>query len=181
MKKCPMCPRYKFKTTCRVTTCKMWTPITASNCLAIDIKFSAEDKPFSDGELLHYKFSDKELSVKDIAKIRRQAVDRVKGLIMLSQFILTLKENPPQQKYQHVPGKSKVVDAILNTPPLSLPRLEFESWMLPLIFDTELAEATIGKKFRLKDALQLGAKEFSAVERDVFVLQAGGMLFDNVV
>lgn len=182
VKKCPLNPAYCFKTQCRVTTCKFYSERTRNKCLGLDIKFSAEDKPFSDGELLRYKFPHKEMSVKDVSKVRKKAVDQVKNLIMLQHLFSALIGRYDEfGEFHYEPGKSELVDSVLQSEPLCLKKLDFEIWMLPLMFDPEVTTGIVGTKFKLREALKLSNKEFIALERAVRILDSGETLFNNVV
>lgn len=182
IKQCPLNERYKFKTKCRITTCKFYSPVTRNRCLGMDIRFSAEDKPVSDAELLRYKFPDKEMTLRDTTRLRKKAVDRVKNLIVLHKLIHVIEEKmSPEEGLDYVEGKSEVVDRVLLTSPLSLPILNFKPWMLTLIMDEEIVSSVVGNKFRLKDALKLKTKEFSEFSKAVRILGSGNTLFNNVV
>lgn len=179
---CPLYPGYRFKTQCRVTTCKFYSERTRTKCLGIDITFSAEDKPFSDGELLHYKFSNQELSLKEVSRIRKKAVEQVKNLIMLQRLVTVLAERHEEfDGFQYEPGRSSRVDKALTSVPLSLKKLDFETWMLPLLFDSSVTSEIVGPKFKLKEALMLTTKEFAELERAVKILGSGETLFNSVV
>lgn len=182
VKTCPLYSGYKFKTKCCINTCKFHTTRTRNNCLGMDITFSAEDKPFSDPELLHYKFPEQELTVKDVSKIRKKAVDRVKHLILLQHIIGVLAETKsPKDGFNYVPGKSTLIDNLLTSKPLCLKKLHFEPWMLTLLFDDALTTSIAGAKFKLKDSLQLSNKDFLSVQRALKILDSGNTLFNNVV
>ena len=182
VKQCPLVESYRFRTQCCVETCKFHSPVTRNRCLGMDIRFSAEDKPFSDAELLRYKFSGQELSVKDVSRVRKKSVDQVKALIMLHHVIQVLRERySPDAGLDYVEGKSKIVDDVLNSEPLSLERLDFEPWMLSLLFDEKVVEPIAGSKFKLKDALRVKTKDFSALTKAVKILGSGNTLFDSVL
>jgi len=182
IKTCPLHSGYKFKTKCCVTTCKFHSTRTRNNCLGLDITFSSEDKPFSDHELLHYKFPHKELSVKDVTKLRKRAVEQVKHLIMLQRIISVLTETKTETDgFNYVEGKSNIIDDLITSEPLTLKKLHFETWMLTLIFDESLTTSIVGAKFKLKDALQLSNKDFLAAQKALKILDSGNTLFNNVV
>lgn len=182
VKRCPLHSGYRFKTQCRVTTCKFYSERTRSKCLGLDITFSAEDKPFSDGELLHYKFPKQELSVKEVSKIRKKSVDQVKNLIMLQHLVSALMGRYTEfEDFNYEPGKSDLVDNVLQSTPLCLKKLDFEIWMLPVLFDQDVTSKIVGPKFKLKEALKLTNKEFIALERAVRILDSGETLFNSVV
>ena len=182
VKQCPLNEDYRFKSRCRVTTCKFYSPSTRNRCLGMDIRFSAEDKPVSDAELLRYKFPDKEMSVRDVTRVRKRAVEQVKSLIVLHHLIQEIGERFDESEgFEYTPGRSDAVDAVLSAEPLSLPMLDFKPWMLCFLFDEELVSSIVGPKFRLKDALKLKTKEFSEFAKDVKIMCSGNTLFDNVV
>lgn len=179
---CPLFQGYRFKTQCRVTTCKFYSERTRTKCLGIDITFSAEDKPFSDGELLHYKFPNQELSLKEVSRIRKKAVEQVKNLIMLQRLVSVLAESHEDfEGFQYEVGRSTIVDRVLKDSPLALKKLDFETWMLPVLFDSSVTSEIVGPKFKLKEALKLSTKEFTELERSVKILGSGNTLFGNVV
>jgi len=182
IKQCPLNENYLFKTRCRINTCKFFSPTTVNRCLGMDIVFSAEDKPISDAELLYYKFHDREMTVKDVARLRKKAVDRVKGLIILHRLIHTISEKcNADQGMQYLPGRSKTVDRVLSSEPLSYPMLNFQPWMLGYLFDDQFITANVGNKFKLKEALKLKTKDFSAFAKDVKIMCSGNTLFNHVV
>jgi len=182
IKQCPLNENYLFKTRCRINTCKFFSPTTANRCLGMDIVFSAEDKPVSDAELLYYKFHDREMTVKDVARVRKKAIDRVKSLIILHRLIQTISEKcEVDQGMSYVPGRSKIVDRVLSAEPLSYPMLDFHPWMLCYLFDEKFITTHVGHKFKLKEALKLKTKDFSAFAKDVKIMCSGNTLFNHVV
>lgn len=182
VKQCPLNEEYLFKTRCRVKTCKYYSPTTPNRCLGMDIRFSAEDSPVSDAELLRYKFPKEELTVKDITRIRKKLVERVKSFIALPFLIRKISETYSESDgLKYVKGKSYEVDAVLASPPLSLPVLGFEPWMLPFLLDEKFVAETIGPKFKLQDALKLKTREYTHFVKCVRIMHSGNSLFDKVV
>lgn len=181
-KRCPLHDTYRFKSQCRVTTCKFFSPFTPNRCLGMDMTFAGEDKPVSDVELLQFKFGDREMTVRDVARVRKKAVETVKGYVALYRLIqiVTDKCDESEGLYYEV-GRSAIVDRMLTRKPLSLPRIGFKPWMLKFIVDEDFLREHAGPKFRLKDALRLKSKEHAEFTKAVKILCSGNTLFNNVI
>lgn len=181
-KTCPLKQEYRFKTVCRIRTCKNFSPFTPNRCLGMDIRFSADDKPISDAELLMYKFGDKEMSVRDVSRIRKRSVERLKGTIMLQRLVgIFSEQHNKEEGLDYEEGRSLLVDEVLGNKPLSIPAVGFQPWMLKLLIDKELTSKLIGPKFKLQDALWMKAKDFSEFEGAVKVLGSGDTLFHTLI
>lgn len=182
IKQCPLNENYRFKSRCRVKTCKFFSPSTKNRCLGMDIRFSAEDKPVSDAELLRYKFPDKEMSVRDVTRVRKKSVERVKSLIVLHRIVQEIDNRYSEEEgLSYERGKSDIVDGVLDSMPLNLNLLDFKPWMLCFLLDEKLVTEIAGPKFKLRDALMMKTKEFSEFAKTVKILCSGNTLFPNIV
>lgn len=169
VKQCPLQPDYKFRTQCRIRTCRNFTPCTESRCLALDTRFSSDDKTVSDGELLRYKFGDKEMSVKDVTKIRKRAVDSVMSSLSLYRLISAIMERHSREEgFAYVPGQSEIVDRVVTSKPLRIKLLRFEPWMLKFLLDTDFVSGVLETKFKVKDALRLKPAEYTELLNAIY-------------
>ena len=144
IKQCPLESRYKFKTKCRVTTCKNYTETTENNCLGLDVVFSEE---ISTVELKHYKFQDK--SIKDIEKLRKKSIERVRNMVSLFFAIQHIRE---KYKPFEMPLNDNL-ENLLDHVVLKNKILNFEPWLLRYIFVDSFMESITSKKFSLAQLL----------------------------
>lgn len=173
-KTCPLNKDYKFSTQCRLTTCKFFSPVTKNKCLGMDIKFSADDKGVADLELLRYKFPDKEMSVRDVTRIRKRAVEKVKSTLALYHVVQVLRSKYSEKDGMlYTPGEIHAIDIVLSRKPLSITVINFEPWMLKFIFDEEITFSILGTKLKLKECLGLKTKAISTLSRAVSYVCSG--------
>lgn len=156
---CPLHSTYKFSTSCRVTTCKNYTEVTASKCLALDVK-PAADKNFSDSELAYYKFNNA-LKIAEVTELRKTAMTKVKSTLIINKIIEAIKQKKPKPSFFYVEGEHKEVDAILAKRPLSFKYLEFSPWMLSYLFDEAFVKSVAGMNYNVADLLELKTQEYN--------------------
>lgn len=182
-KQCPLEDSYRFRKQCAIKTCKNFSPFTPSRCLGLDTKFASDDKTISDGELLHYKFNDKEFSIKEVAQIRKKSVEKVKLILSLYRLINHIREHEnPFDSFHYEPGSSEIIDTVLKLKPLRIKLLGFKPWMFKYILDEKYVESVTGPKFKVRSALGLKTKEYSNLVTSVHVLSSGdATLFGSIV
>lgn len=160
VKQCPLNPEYMFTSQCRIKGCKYHSPFTKNKCLGLDIKFSSDEKPMSNAELLHYKFADKKIPIKEVDKIRKRSLEKAKLSVQLYNLVRHISEKcDPTQGSNYIRGTSDIIDEIISNPPLSLEVFGFETWMLEFLADEDFVSNVVGQKFKLKDALLLKPKK----------------------
>lgn len=181
VKQCPLVSDYQFKSHCRITTCKYYSPSTKNHCMSMDVKFSSDDNTISDAELLHYKFPDKEITTKDVARIRKTSVERLQNWLMLHTVIATILENYDESTgLVYVAGRSKLVDRILSEKPLCCPEFGFMPWMLTLLTDEDYPKSIVAS-FDFKATLGLSQKEYGTFCKDIQVMRSGDSLFETII
>ena len=181
-KQCPLNDDYRFLTQCTIKSCKNFSPFTVNRCLGLDVKFAGDDKPVSDIELLHYKFNDKEVSIKDVSYIRKKSVDNVKHILTLHKLISHIAEHEtPISGVEYDIGVSPAIDNILNSKPLRIKLLGFKPWMLKFVFDDKYVESVIGNKFKTRHLLGLKTKEYSNIVNIIKTLCSGKTLFESII
>ena len=160
IKQCPLEQTYLFKTVCTVTSCKYHSPVVDDKCLILANVVNAEEKSITDTELLRYKFSDTELSEKEVSNIRKKAVDRVKNIVQLYNLISFIRENYSKKEGPTYDEENSLISELLNRKPLSITRLGFEPWMFTYFVDEKLVSNVCGPRFKIKTALFLKQKEY---------------------
>ena len=138
MNTCPELEDYKFEKRCSVKTCSMYTEKTARRCMAMDVKFSP-GRVISDKEIRYYKFQDKPL--KDVTAIRKLAIRRVEAILALDAFVQRLEDRGRRVSVAVMPEKVKTAFVkALRSRPARMKLLNMRKEMLPLVFDTAVAE-----------------------------------------
>jgi hypothetical protein len=125
---CPLVSWYKFKQ-CGIQTCKNYNKVTATKCLDIDRVKVDGTKFISDSELHLFKYSKKKKSVttRFVSLRRKQAVDRVKSILILRKYLDYL-----QQKYEKASKVTKAgifIEKLESEYPLNVKKLGFKNWM----------------------------------------------------
>lgn len=123
-KTCPVVEWYKFHA-CDITTCKNYTSETQHHCIELDRKRPIGAKQFSDAELNFYKFKKRGVSTRLVQIYRKEAIDRVKHIVILQKFIEYLIEN---RKAEGSFTNSLVLRAEKRYP-LRIKRLGWKNWM----------------------------------------------------
>lgn len=146
-KQCPLVADYKFCTQCVIKSCVNYSPRTASKCMRLDVRSISGEESITDSELLHYKFPDKDLTVKDVTRIRKRAIDRIHHWFMFHKIVSRIREMPVRAIKE-----KRVVRELLETKPFNLPLFKFESWMLLYLIDDKFCKSVV-PLFSLKELL----------------------------
>lgn len=148
MKKCPLNESYKFRTTCRIDTCKMHNAQTPNKCLAMDTTFASNDKTLSDAELIIYKFPG--MTQREVSTIRKRAVNRVQAVIALNQVVqhIRAKERPEdglnRAFMQRLNSEAKrLLKKSFRSKLFRIKHLDIEVWMMPFVLDTEYTNKVV--------------------------------------
>jgi len=170
MKQCPLFDAYRFRTSCRVCSCKMYTDKTESRCLALDTTFASNDKTLSDAELVHYKFND--LTQREVASVRKRAVNRVRAVIALHSVIqhVQAKERPEnglnRALMQHLSSDAKrLLKKSFRSKLFGIRPLGIEAWMMPFVLDQEYTQKIVPQfdQFAIHLLFRWTASEFKTV------------------
>lgn len=181
-KQCPLNENYRFRTKCTIRSCKNYSSFTETRCLGLDVKFASDDKTITDVELLHYKFDDREVSLKDVSNVRKKAVERVKNVLALYRlvsYIADKEDFTEGTNYQY--GVSPNIDDLLRSKPLRIKLLGFQPWMLKFIFDEKYVKEVVGPKFKIQQVLGLKTKEYSSIVSSVKGMSSGKTLFESII
>lgn len=157
IKQCPLKSTYLFTSACTINSCKLYTLVTDNNCLMLDNVIS--DENITDEQLLQYKFSDTDLTEKDVIALRKKAVDRVKNIVTLYRLISQVAEHKATSPKYKLTNHA-IIDKVLTSKPLSISKLGFESWMFARLVDEKYVESVCVPKFKIKTALFLTQKEY---------------------
>lgn len=148
MKQCPLNGDYRFRSACRVTTCKMHTERTKNACLVLDTSFSPNDKAISDVELAYYKKPDK--SAREMSSLRKRAVSRAQAVIVLRALVnhILANEKPHQGLNSAFMAQlpdtvQKSIQGAFASKVFRIKYLDMEAWMLAFILDKNYAEKVI--------------------------------------
>lgn len=180
-KQCPLVADYKFQSNCVIKTCKYYTPATKNHCMMMDVTFSSDDSVVSDAELLHYKYNDKEITVKDVTRIRRRVVERVQIWFMFHRLIVAIKETfNPEEGFEYEIGRSNLLDKVLSSKPFNLPLFEFEPWMLTHLMDEEYCR-NIVPLFSFRSLLDLQQRDYETLCKNIEIMKSGNTLFKTLV
>jgi hypothetical protein len=137
VKICPYVETYKFNV-CGITTCKNHTIKTESNCLELDRVKSIGNKIISDSELNLYKFTSKKVSTRLVSMKRKEAVDRVKCLLILRELLEYIIKNYGDEEETLPLVTGKYIRLKQTTYPLKIRKLRFKNWMWYRITDPEV-------------------------------------------
>lgn len=174
LKQCPLEETYRFRTKCRVTTCKMYNEQTACNCLGLDTTFAANDKALSDAELVIYKFPGK--NQREVASIRKRAVNRVSAVLALNQIVQHVRhkevpENGLNSSFmRRLPGDAKqLLKKSFRSKIFNIRHLDLEVWMLSFVLDKEYTSKIVPDldKFAVHLLFRWSPKEFEIVTRSI--------------
>lgn len=120
---------YRFKSSCRVESCKYFTEKTKHKCMAIDTVFSSSDKGATDAELRFLKLPD--CSKREVFVLRREAQDAVTAILALYQAARICREEMNDDIF---PTETPVMNKVLKHPLFHDPDLGLESWMVEYLF-----------------------------------------------
>lgn len=139
---CIYVSEYKFKV-CEITTCKNYSAVTPSSCLAIDRAKTQGTKFISDAELHLFKYSAKKVTTRFVAMRRKKAVDRVKNILILKKFIDYIRETYEDQGESSPFIKGKYAQKAQTVYPLYIEKLGFKNWMFHYLIDNEVQKEFI--------------------------------------
>lgn len=139
---CIYVEQFQFRQ-CTIKTCKNFTPITASRCLAIDRVQPVGNKIISDAELHLYKYSTEKVSTRLISLKRKKAITRVKAILILHSLLEYIREN--YKPKGRVWDGSTMVKAESEYP-LKVRRLQFKNWMWPYLVSKKVWNKFATKK-----------------------------------
>lgn len=124
---------------CTIKSCKNFTDVTTSKCLAIDRVQPVGNKIISDAELHLYKYSADKVSTRLISIKRKKAITRVKAILILHSLLEYIRDNykPKDRVYN-----TELVEKIESDYPLKIGKLQFYNWMWPY-----LTSKKVWKKF----------------------------------
>lgn len=143
---CPLKSFYCFEGKCPLKTCQNNTPVTERGCLSLDRK-ERHDK-ITDTELLYYKikpnkeeFASKSLDSKFASYIRKRYIASAKGIMTLYLYVQFCKATQkPNKNFKYVPGSNPVFDDVINSAPLNIKLLGFETWMLYYLYNPKFLD-----------------------------------------
>ncbi len=138
---------YKFKK-CVVGSCKNYSLKVPSRCIAIDRKPPEGNKIISDEELRFFKFKDNEMCTRLVSLKRKKAVQRIKCMLILKEFIEFIRDNRSVLNVdlspRHIEWEREY--------PLKIRMLGFQRWMWGYLLDEEeYKEFTKGKAGECKE------------------------------
>lgn len=135
----------------------------------------------SDAELLHYKFPDKEVTLRDVTRIRRSAVERTQNWLMFHRVVSVILQTYDESTgLIYCPGRSKLLDTVLASKPLCLDVFQFQPWMLTLLIDPDYPKLVV-PSFSFRDTLLLSQKDYDILCKDIRVMRSGDSLFETIV
>lgn len=142
IKACVYIPQYMFRA-CTIKTCKNYTAITSSRCLAIDRVQPIGNKIISDSELHLFKFSEAGVTSRLISIKRKKAVFRVKAILVLYSYLQYIKEHykPTGELF-----RGKHIEKAEVSYPLKVRKLGFRNWMWRFMVDPEVYAKFTKKK-----------------------------------
>jgi hypothetical protein len=162
---CVYVPQFKFHT-CTIKTCKNYTDVTATHCLAIDRVQPLGNKIISDAELHMFKFNADGVTSRLVSLKRKKAIYRVKAILILNQFIEFIKSN---YKSNGLAFNGKSVEKAELSYPLKIRKLKFQNWMWEYLVDQKVyAKFTKQKEgecglFKIYMLLNLTALKFKTL------------------
>ena len=148
MKKCPLHPKYGFKSKCRITTCKMYTQRTENHCMLLDTSFSPNDKQISDTELMYYKKPDKD--VKEVSSLRKKVVNRAQATLALYAVTEAIRTDSRCDEEKADSLLNSLDDHSLGllkkacrSKTFNIKYLNLERWMMAYVLNKEYAESAL--------------------------------------
>lgn len=94
---CPLVEWYRFKTSCSIATCKFYTDVLVTKCIAIERKESVGKKQLTDRELAYYKFGVD--GVNSVIAYRKKVQIRSKKLLILYYYVQYVYANVDYKSY----------------------------------------------------------------------------------
>lgn len=170
LNQCTYVEWFRFKQ-CTIRSCKNWTIITQSRCMAIDRVQPAGAKIITDAELHMYKYPTQKVSTRLVAMKRKKALLRVKSVLILKEYVshLYLKYLDTRQR----PVRNRHTEKAEKSFPLRIRQLRFDNWMWPHIVSQEEYKEFLQTRrgecssFSLQDLLQMTEMKFSALAASI--------------
>lgn len=162
---CPLMKWYRFKGKCGITTCKAYSVNTRSKCGCMYIDQGSSIVP-TDVDIAYYK----SIPYNTVNNTKKKAVANVKALLLLLKYVHYIKDTQEEQTYnrEHIQ---------LDTYPLKIKILHFETWMLPVLVDEDIYQSfllSLGNdlhkvkiKVKLNDMLNMSLKELCTFREDI--------------
>lgn len=140
---CVYVPVYKFKK-CDIRSCKNWSEVTKTSCLAVDRAQPVGNKVISDAEIHLFKFNNTGVTGRLVAAKRKRAVTRIKSILTLHAYITWIhsKFQPEEHKFY----RGKYIERAEFEYPLKISRIGFKNWMWPHIVNKDVYKQFLGKK-----------------------------------
>lgn len=157
--------QFRFRGQCPITTCQYCTRETATGCMSLDRKESA-DRSISNREIAYYKRSLfpelKEMDQKQLDHTVRRAQIRARTALCLNMFIAAIDDSDCDRSLSYVEGTSRIIDQVHNY--LVQTFTDYRPWMLAYLDDEERFGQTVGKitnsEFNLGQALRLTPRKY---------------------
>lgn len=143
-KTCPLFADYRFKTACRVDTCKYYTEKTKNRCMGLDTVFSATQKGITDAELRFLKLP--QHTKKDAFIMRQEAKDKLLAIVALHQAVIICKEEMNPDVF---PEETPVVAKIMKHSLFYDEDLGMEAWMLSYLLDSNFMKRVRNPKIHV--------------------------------
>jgi hypothetical protein len=170
---CPYVEDYKFKL-CEITTCKNYSIVTNCHCLSIDRVSTTGIKVISDAELNLFKFSEKKVTTRLISMRRKQAIERVKCMLILKRYLDFVIEKYELQGENSPFIKGRYIQSAQTRYPLSTRKLRFKNWMWHYIVDPvvleEFKEQHKGgecKEFKIEQMLNVTSLKYERLLKEI--------------
>lgn len=157
--------QFRFRGQCPIVTCQYCTRETATGCMSLDRKESA-DRSISNREIAYYKrglFPElKEMDQKQLDNTIRRAQTRTRTALCLNMYIASIDDSDCDRSFQFVEGRSRIVDQVHNY--LVQTFTDYRPWMLTYLDDAERFNGLVGKitnsEFNLGMALRLTPRKY---------------------
>lgn len=162
---CIYVEQFRFRE-CTIKTCKNYTDVTATKCLAIDRVQPVGNKIISDAELHLYKYSKEKVSTRLISLKRKKAIMKVKAILILHSLLEYIREN---YKPKGRVFKCNQITKVEAEYPLKIRKLQFQNWMWPYLISKKVWRKFVTKKggecsiFKPYTLLNLDRTEFDSL------------------
>jgi hypothetical protein len=170
---CPFVPEYEFKL-CEIKTCKNHSPITDCFCLAIDRVSTTGVKVISDAEITLFKFSDEKVTTRLVSMRRKEAVERVKCMLILKRYIDFIIEKYEVQGEDSHFVSGKYIQKMQTVYPLSTRRLNFKNWIWHYMCDEDVHNEFIQKQnggeckeFKIEQLLRTTSLKYEKLTHEI--------------
>lgn len=162
---CKLVEWYKFNDQCCIKTCKYWSGVTPTHCLAIDHKFPSGDRTISESELLLYKFRPEDnMDTRSISSFRKRGPADITNTLIAYHFIEYIAEEYGSKRTKLV-GKNRRFERLFEQTNLRFRRIGYKHWMLPYLIDQKIwnefkQKRNIDPEVGQAEAFLLKPKEF---------------------